>query len=77
MWQCCGTVTIFYGSGSGSTRQKVTVPTDPVPVPVEIRIRDQDPYQYVTDLSCLPLHVFVIVRTQCLRFSASAMLEGS
>jgi hypothetical protein len=33
MWQCCGTVTIFYGSGSGSTRQKVTVPTVPVPVP--------------------------------------------
>jgi hypothetical protein len=41
--QCCGTVTIFYGSGSdfltsygsssGSTRQKVTVPKVPVPVP--------------------------------------------
>jgi hypothetical protein len=42
--QCCGTVTIYYGSGSGSdfltsygsgsTSQKVTVPTVPVPVPV-------------------------------------------
>ncbi len=46
--QCCGTVTIYYGSGSGSdfltsygsgygsgsTSQKVTVPTVTVPVPV-------------------------------------------
>ena len=47
--QCCGPVTIYYGSGSGSgsdfltsygsgygsgsTSQKVTVPTVPVPVP--------------------------------------------
>ncbi len=42
--QCCGAVTIFYGSGSdfltsygsGSTQQKVMVPTVPVPVPVPV-----------------------------------------
>ncbi len=31
--QCCGTVTIFYGSGCGSNFWKVTGP-GPVPVPV-------------------------------------------
>ncbi len=34
--QCCGTVTIYYGSGS--TSQKVTVPTVPVPVPVPVLV---------------------------------------